>query len=153
GSVDAFALVTPGQGVNFQWRPAQDASATSAGSVSLSAAAPYWVKLVRAGSTFTAYASPDGQNWTMLGSAVVPMSTQVYVGLAVSARKNSVLNQSTFDYVSVTQAIATGYLGIAAGGGVAGTYHADEFVSGGHTAKTTHPIDLSGVTDPAPMAV
>jgi hypothetical protein len=81
------------------------------------------------------------------------MSTQVYVGLALSATNDGVINQSTFDYVRTTQATPSGYVAIAAGGGAIGTFQADQDVSGGSTAQFSAPIDLSGVTDPAPMGV
>jgi hypothetical protein len=153
GSPEAFAMVTPANGVDFLWRSAQNATATSSGSISVDAGAPYWVKLVRAGSTITAYAAPDGQNWAELGAATIPMSTQVYAGLAVTAGTNSAVNQATLDYVSTTQAISAGYLAVAAGGGPVGTYQADEFFSGGQTAQTQSAINLSEVTNPAPMGV
>ena len=51
------------------------------------AAAPYWIKLVRAGNTFTGYRSPNGVDWTLIGedtffSSAVPRT--LYVGLAES---------------------------------------------------------------------
>ena len=53
GSPDVGAYVTPGNGVSLQWRPSQDAGATWYGNT-VAGGAPYWVKLVRSGSTFTA---------------------------------------------------------------------------------------------------
>ena len=44
-------------------------------------------------------------------------------------------------------------LQINAGGPTTGTWVADEFFTGGATAGTGNTIDLSGVTNPAPMAV
>ena len=116
-------------------------------------AAPEWVKLVRTGDVITGYASPDGANWTEVASLSVPMSTQIYVGLAVTSHNSGVLNQSTFDYVRVSQATTNGIVSVDSGGGAVGTYQADADVSGGNTASFGAPIDLSGVTDPAPQAV
>ncbi len=149
--VDAF--VTPGNGVDMQWRPAQGAGATWGGNIGVNASAPYWVKLVRAGTSITGYASADGHNWTNLGSIVVPMSTQVYVGLSLTAHNDAAVNTSTFSNVQVTTARSRGYVAIEAGGGPTGTYQADTNVSGGYTAQTGASIDMSNVTDPAPMAV
>jgi fibronectin type 3 domain-containing protein len=70
--------------------------------------APYWVKLTRAGNTFTAYASPDGNTWTPVGSPVtVNMSGTAYIGLASASRVTTELNTSTFTNVTVTNTAPT----------------------------------------------
>ncbi len=81
------------------------------------------------------------------------MSTQVYVGLAVTAHDNFTLNASTFDYVNLTQATASGYIAIDAGGGALGTYLTDQHIKGGTPAATSSLVNLRGVTDPAPSGV
>jgi hypothetical protein len=63
-------------------------------------AAPYWVKLVRTGNTFSGYQSSNGVNWVLVGSDTIPMTATVYIGLAVSAHNNTLLNTSTFDNIS-----------------------------------------------------
>jgi regulation of enolase protein 1 (concanavalin A-like superfamily) len=63
--------------------------------------APYWVKLVRAGNTITMSYSANGTSWTVMGSQSVTMGSTVYVGLAVTSKKTSVLATATFDNVSV----------------------------------------------------
>src|SRR5207244_13004987 len=66
---------------------------------------PYWVKLVRSGSTFSSYASPDGVNWTQVGgSQTISMAQNVYVGLALSSNANTSLATATFDNVSISTA-------------------------------------------------
>jgi len=152
-SPNVLISTSPGNGTQFQWRPGQGDGTTSYGSSGISAGAPYWVKLTRTGSTFTGYASPDGANWTKVASVTIPMSTQIDVGLALSGHNNGVLNQSTFDNVSATQATAKGYIAIEAGGGPTGTFQADQDVTGGNTAQIADPINLSGVTNPAPLGV
>src|SRR5262249_8370108 len=80
--------------------------ATGANAVSnfdTGAAAPYWVRLVRRGNTFTAYDSADGVSWNLINTATIPMATAVYAGLAVCSFNNSRLNASTFDNVSITR--------------------------------------------------
>jgi thermitase len=65
---------------------------------------PYWVKLTRSGSTFTAAASPDGVNWVQVGAPrTINMTTAVYVGLAVSSGQNSTLATAAFDNVSISE--------------------------------------------------
>lgn len=83
GARHAMVVVTPSNGVRFQRRPvAGGASADTAGPA---VTAPYWVRLVRAGDTFTAYASSNGTDWTSFGSETIPMGTNVYVGLSVTS--------------------------------------------------------------------
>ena len=66
-------------------------------------ALPYWVKVVRSGSTFSGYPlGPDGVNWTQLGTSRIAMAQNVYVGLVVSSLSNSSLATATFDNVSVS---------------------------------------------------
>jgi hypothetical protein len=62
--------------------------------------APYWVKLVRSGNLFSGYQSSDGVNWILLASDSITMTKTVYIGLAVTAHDNTLLNTSTFDNVS-----------------------------------------------------
>ena len=73
----------------------------STGGVSVSGlSAPYWVRLVRSGNTFTSYRSSDGVNWTTVGSVTITMSSNVYIGLLVCSHVNATLNTSTFDNVT-----------------------------------------------------
>ncbi|QHT69713.1 PKD domain-containing protein [Rhodocytophaga rosea] len=64
--------------------------------------APVWVKLVRSGNTFTSSYSTTGTTWTTIGTVTITMGTTVYVGMAVTSHKTTVLNTSTFTNVSVT---------------------------------------------------
>jgi regulation of enolase protein 1 (concanavalin A-like superfamily) len=66
-------------------------------------AAPYWVRLVRAGDTLTGSISPDGVTWTSVGSTSIAMASNVSIGLAVTSHANVVLCTSVFDNVAVTQ--------------------------------------------------
>ena len=63
--------------------------------------APYWVKLVRSGTTFTGWSSPDGVAWTFVGSGTVSVPSSVLVGLALTSQADGVLNTSVFDNVFV----------------------------------------------------
>jgi hypothetical protein len=80
---------------------------TAGGSVSgselVQGGEPYWVRLIRNGNSFTAYASPDGSTWTQIGSTqTISMNSIVYVGLADSANTNSSLSTATFSNVLVS---------------------------------------------------
>ena len=98
GAANAFVAVTPGHGVTWQYR-----SSTGGGTTYNSTSgpsAPYWVKLVRSGSTFTAYRSPAGTNWTQQGTATFTMASTVYIGLALTSHNSSTLCTANFDNVA-----------------------------------------------------
>jgi hypothetical protein len=101
GSTNTFVAVTPANGIVFQGRPTTGGSSTTFNYGPL-VAAPYWVRLVRAGSTFTASISPDGTTWSPLGQTTISMASQTYVGLAVSSHHNGTLSTALFDSVVVT---------------------------------------------------
>jgi len=147
-----FVFVTPSNGVNMQYR-----ASTGTSSVQLAqqtgVAAPYWVRLVRSGSTFTGFSSADGVTWTQVATISVSMASNALGGLAVCAH-NTVLNTSTFDNVSVSVPTGpTAVYQINSGGGAVTPFAADAFFSAGQTASITATIDTSAVTNPAPMAV
>ena len=63
---------------------------------------PFWMKLVRSGSTFTGYSSVNGTDWVSSGSVTINMAQNVYVGLAVSGGSStSGMATATFDSVAV----------------------------------------------------
>lgn len=95
---NAFIGLTPGNGVTWQYRSSDGGSTTYNNTTGLTA--PYWVKLVRSGSSFSGYRSPDGVNWTLQGSATATMSSTVYVGLADTAHTTANLAMATFDNVN-----------------------------------------------------
>src|SRR5262249_19770611 len=82
GSSYVLVMVTPGNGVNMQYRPATGASAVSLVKRT-GVTAPTWVRLTRAGNTFTGFTSNDGASWSTLGSIAVTMAGGATAGLAV----------------------------------------------------------------------
>jgi regulation of enolase protein 1 (concanavalin A-like superfamily) len=103
GSRHAYACVTAGNGTGFQRRVTTGDYSTHTGGPF--AAAPYWVRLVRSGNVFTGYTSADGNSWVTLGSETMPLSNQIYVGLAVTAHNDATTNLAVFDNVAVTGVI------------------------------------------------
>ena len=125
-SAQAFMLVSHAKGVAFQRRTTDGAtSVTTSGAATT---APYWVKLVRAGDTISGYQSPDGVNWTLVGSDTFTMPGAVYVGLALSSHVYGTLATATFDSVETSVPIPwqdgdIGSVPIAGGAGYsAGTF-------------------------------
>lgn len=62
---------------------------------------PCWLKVQRAGSTFSAYTSTDGSNWTLVGQATLSMNSTAAFGMFVCSRNTSLLSQATFDNVYI----------------------------------------------------
>ena len=119
GAANAFIAVTPSNGVSWQDRLSDNGSTVNAATGSLSA--PYWLKLVRSGSAFTGYYSPNGTSWTQQGTATITMPSTVYVGLAVTAHNTANLCTATFDNVNApgfTTTTASAPAGLVAIGGV-----------------------------------
>jgi RHS repeat-associated protein len=102
GATDAFVFFQPNQADLFTRATTGGSNSTQLTSF-VSAAAPYWVRLIRNGNTFSAYISANGTNWTQVGTnTTVTMAQNVYIGLAVSSQSVSTLETATFDNVSVT---------------------------------------------------
>lgn len=100
GSKHASVFVTPANGVAFQWRNSSGGSSGNVNTGGLSA--PYWVKIVRSGNTFTAYRSSNGWSWTNMGSQTIYMGSSVYIGLAVTSHNDGALCEATFSNVTGT---------------------------------------------------
>ena len=93
-------VLTAGNRFQFQVRASTGATtSTCSGTQS----PPHWVKLVRAGNTFTAYRSSNGVTWTLYPASpvTIPMSANVFVGLAMSSNDNAVLGTATLDGVNI----------------------------------------------------
>ena len=104
-STHAMTVVTAGNGIAFQRR--QSAGAASLHTPGAAVAAPYWVKLVRAGNTFSGYSSADGSNWAFVGSDTVNMAANVYVGLAVTSHNNGAICNVSMDNVGLSNGSPT----------------------------------------------
>ena len=121
-----LAGMTPTSGAEFVRR--LTAGGTTTSNQAAGFAAPYWVRLTRAGNVFTAYRSPDGIAWTSLGTETIAMPSATRVGLAVTSHNNTVLTTGVFNEVSVLpgtpfQELDIGTVGVAGsrivnGGGV-----------------------------------
>jgi hypothetical protein len=69
------AVVTAGDTANYGaklvYRATASASAAATPSTNNNQSVPYWLRLTRAGNSFTAQSSADGTNWTLLGSSTL----------------------------------------------------------------------------------
>jgi hypothetical protein len=100
-SAHAMMVVTPAQGASFQRRPGT--GQTSLNTDSAGIVAPYWVKIERdMAGNFTGYSSANGTTWELLGTEPIPMSANVYIGLAVTAHDAALTCQAVFSNVTTT---------------------------------------------------
>jgi outer membrane protein assembly factor BamB len=100
GSPYYGVFLTPANGVAVQWRTTQSGST---GQVTTAGAAPVYLEIVRSGTTFSAYTSPDGSTWTMVpGSTktIASLTGSLLEGLAVNSHNTG--QYSTVAYNSVT---------------------------------------------------
>lgn len=107
GAQHVVLVLTPGNGLAFQWRSTTDgpSSYIDAGAAS----APVWVKLVKSGNTFTGYRSADGVNWIQVGSVNIAMPGATFlVGLAVTSDNDGTVCLANFDNVTITGAGSSG---------------------------------------------
>lgn len=61
-----------------------------------------WVRLVRSGTTITAFKSTNGTSWTSVGStSKTSFGTNCYIGIAVGSGSDTILNTSQFSNITV----------------------------------------------------
>jgi glucose/arabinose dehydrogenase/regulation of enolase protein 1 (concanavalin A-like superfamily) len=104
GSRHAFMAQTSGNGLAFQRRDTTGGASTHTGATGGS-----WVRVARSGNTLRGFRSTDGLTWTLVGETTQSLPAQVYIGLAVTAHDNAALNTTTFDSVSVENAVTPAF--------------------------------------------
>jgi hypothetical protein len=98
-AANAFTGYTPLLGT-FQSRLSAGQQSTSMRAPTIMP--PRYIRLVRAGTTFTGYHSADAVTWTRISSATIAMPSRVYIGLAVSSHNPSYSCAADFDNVTIT---------------------------------------------------
>ncbi|HEY5791709.1 MAG TPA: DUF1800 family protein [Chthoniobacterales bacterium] len=104
-SKQVMTAVTPVNGVCFQRRPTTAGASINSSIGGLGA--PRWVRLVRAGDTFTSFYSSDGTTWTQISWQNIAMAADVEIGLCVTSHKNGTLSQVVFSNVTLTSGAAS----------------------------------------------
>lgn len=82
-SRNLFANVTSGDGIRLSQRAATGGTTTNLHKTGTTFQ-PVWLRLKRAGNTFTAYRSADGVNWTKMTAVTATLPATLHLGLAVS---------------------------------------------------------------------
>jgi regulation of enolase protein 1 (concanavalin A-like superfamily) len=141
GSPHGSMFVSSGKGLALQYRTVN--GGTSASIAGGAGTAPAWVRLVRAGTSLTAYRSGDGVAWTKVGAITVSMPATVYIGLALTSHNNSALADATYDNVAVTTSAPTWQHRDIGSVGLAGTFSE----SGGTFTVQGAGADIWGAAD------
>ena len=107
-SAHAMAFVTPTQGVVFEYRPDTGGDNVGTAGQQTGVTAPYWVKIDRTISgLFTASHSTNGTTWQTLGTPLnIQMSTNVYVGLALTSHDAALTCQAVFSNVTTSASVS-----------------------------------------------
>ncbi len=94
--------VTPESGLQVQYRTDYGLESREASWAMLRA--PIYLKIERHGTTFQAYSSPDGNQWTELHYSAIDipsLSGSLMAGMAVTSRNEAVLGGATFTDVAI----------------------------------------------------
>jgi hypothetical protein len=113
GSKFAAVYITPGNGCRFQSRTDADAAATSDSGVATpeqtAITTPYWVKIERdVAGNFRASYSANGSSWQQMAwnPQNISMSSNVYVGLAVTSHNAEETCETRFSNVTITGTVS-----------------------------------------------
>lgn len=115
--------------------------------------APYWVKVIRSGQTFSGHISEDGDIWTQVGPTVrigfsydtANAKGHCYIGMAVTGHSATVATTAVFDNVSNTFSSAGAWFYVAPGG--SGTLAADNFATPSNLKAIATGSDVATITD------
>jgi len=156
----ALACVTAGSGVSFQYR-ATDGAATVVNATINRVAAPIWLRLVRAGSNFTASYASDNAGvagpWQALGTpqALTFAAAPNARGLAVTSKVDATVGTAVFDRLAGTVlrggersikitptvgAVGTAIVTLTASDGAATATDTISVMVGSNTAPTVSPV-------------
>jgi regulation of enolase protein 1 (concanavalin A-like superfamily) len=105
---NVLVAATIAKGWTFQRRIDEGGNTLPSDGLRPSGTAPGWVKLVRQGDVFTGYYSPDGSAWVRINSDTIPMSSTVYVGMAVTAHNDGERATAAFSNFVVQGVSASG---------------------------------------------
>jgi len=100
GSRNVYMAIFYTNGATFQYRAATGGTTLNTTKTNTAA---YWVRLTRTNNVFRGFLSPDGTSWTLVNAPSISMAgTGAFIGLAVTAQNNGMLNSSVFDNVSAS---------------------------------------------------
>ncbi len=99
----AFIALTSANGVAFQYR--QNTGGASGNNNTGTFTAPYWLKLTKNGSQYSAFYSADSITWTSAGNTIdlgFGNNTPVYCGLALTSHDNNQISAANINNFNST---------------------------------------------------
>lgn len=104
-AANAFMAVSPLNGMPWQTRAANAGSTATTTTGTAGFTAPYWLRLTRAGDTFTCHRSTDGVTWFQLGAPAVIENAPVtmHAGMLIASMNNNGNSVVTFDNLSLME--------------------------------------------------
>jgi hypothetical protein len=100
GSAYAAVMLTGSHGVRMQYNFIEDTAGSSGG---VSAESPRWLRLTRSGDTLTGYESPDGTQWTKVGTAhLAGLPATLQVGLFVTSPCDLTVSEGACRFTQAT---------------------------------------------------
>jgi hypothetical protein len=107
---------------------------------------PVWLKLVRSGTTFTAYDSVDGVNWNDIDTITMPLAAPGLMGLAVCSHNTTQISTVTFDNVSLQIQSPTGLTATSATTSTLGlSWNAAAGATGYQIQRSTDGVNFSTI--------
>ena len=105
-SAHTMVVMTPGNGVSFQYRGTAGGSSGNANLGGITS--PQWVKLERnIGGNVTAYYSANGGSWTPVDVPVsIAMNPPVYIGLVLTSHVSGMACEAKFSNVTITGTVS-----------------------------------------------
>jgi regulation of enolase protein 1 (concanavalin A-like superfamily) len=103
GSKYVFGLLSPGHGLNLQYRASTGGQSAAAAGGGVPGAAPEWLRLTRTGDAFVFEVSTDFRSWQTIGTVSVQMGQTVYVGIAHTSHDTLEAGGAVFDDLRVTR--------------------------------------------------
>lgn len=97
----AIATVSAQQGTAFKWRQAVGGATDYR--MGPMAAAPYWVRLTRAGDVLTGFVSANGTSWTQVHQVTLPgLPQRLFAGVAYTNEDDTRQATATFSSIKVS---------------------------------------------------
>jgi regulation of enolase protein 1 (concanavalin A-like superfamily) len=101
GSPHMMVVMTPGNGVDMQWRPQQDGGSLNTAANSYPRRLPLYLRVQRQGDRFTAFVSEDGASWTQIGlPQQIRMGREILAGVCLTSHNRNRLCNARFDRVA-----------------------------------------------------
>lgn len=155
----AFINVEPGRNgrTDFEYRATTGNSPANV--TGTTTRAPIWMRLTRTGPTITAEYSTNGSTWTLISSQTISMSTQVLIGMAVSAIEPNLLSYANYSNVSFTGNTSANQKptilspAFATNSAVTGTSTALSVVAGDDAGEANLSYTWSAVSAPAGVSL